>query len=94
MLYNNLINRGISIDKTRYNAHRQRFKESYGILWHDYLPKKEDYRIAIVRILERINLKPYLYKDKERFISNINYYGDINEFTPYLPRDTSFSSKG
>ena len=92
MLYNNLINRNITIDKTRYKAHRQRFKEAYDdYLWCDYSPTKEDYKIAIARILERIYLKPNMYKDKDRFISKINYYGDLNEFTPYFPRNTSFA---
>ena len=92
MLYNNLIDRDITIDKTRYKAHRQRFRESYNdILWGDYSPNKDAYRVAITRILERINLKPDMYKDKNRFISKINCYGDPNEFTPYLPRNTSFA---
>ncbi len=83
-IYKSLVNRGINVDKTRYNAHRRRFKDSYSsYLWKDYTPTMIDYRIAVLRILERINLKPNLYKDKNRFIKEIHRYddyGDLHEF--------------
>lgn len=67
--------RGFNIDPVKFQERINRIKQSYQTVPNiEYTPSPQDYRLVIDRIIERINSKPHLYPDQDRFFSNIKLY--------------------
>ena len=64
-----LIMRGYNLDFNKANFNCKIFQENNW--FNDWNPGKEDIKLVCDRINNRIQEKPHLYKDKERFL---NYY--------------------
>lgn len=74
-LYNELLNRDINVNYGLFLERQQKIIQSYNSeLFRDYIPQSRDYAIVIDRIKERIETKPNLYPDKDRFFDNIHQY--------------------
>ena len=74
-LFNTLQARGFKVDADLYQERRSKIISSYSSsLMGSYSPKPADYKKAIARITERIQQKPELYPDKDRFFSAIRRY--------------------
>jgi len=75
---NNLVDRNKNINDEKFRNNLRRIRESYSKeLFNDYQPTPAAFKIATDRILERINQKPHLYKDKNRFIRSLSKYRKI-----------------
>ncbi len=74
-LYEEMHSRGLNVNEEKYAARSQRIIDSYNeTLFQDWVPSKEDYGVAIERIVERIEQKPHLYPDANRFYNAIPTY--------------------
>lgn len=68
--------RGINYNKELFGERRQKILDAYPQKWfNDYTPDTDAYRLVINRIGTRINQKPHLYPDADRFFNNVNNYG-------------------
>lgn len=76
-LANEMETRGMNVDRDKFQVRLNRIADAYPImLFGEYTPNVADYSIAIDRISQRINEKPHLYPDKEKYFNSLQKYVD------------------
>lgn len=78
-LYSEMKNRNMNCCDDKYKSRIDKIIYSFSDredLIKDYEPDRNAYAVAIERIKFRIETKPHMYKDSDRFFKNINVYLD------------------
>lgn len=79
-LKDEIVARGGNLDVDLFHIRKQKVLDAYPQEWYnDYQPDEQAYSLVINRIGTRIDQKPHLYPDADRFFKNIHKYGAVYE---------------
>ena len=75
-LRDEIVHRGGNLNQDLFEMRLNKILDTYPEKWYnDYKPDNRDYQVVIDRIKMRIDQKPHLYPDADRFFNNIKEYG-------------------
>lgn len=70
LLGNELIKRNFAVKKELFHERIERIEKSF-LVWKDYQPTSKAIKINVERIKQRIENKPQIYPDKDRFLTYV-----------------------